>query len=75
MQSKNLLEKIDENVNEIKLDIAEMKVDVRHHIKRSDAHEDNIIRLVKFKERVMGGVALITFISTLITIYMVFKKD
>ena len=33
-------------LSEIKEDIAEMKVDLRHHIKRSDKHENYIMKIV-----------------------------
>lgn len=36
---------IREHISEIKQDIAAIKVDVHHHIKRSDAHEGQIERL------------------------------
>lgn len=68
-----ILEKIKEDIEAIKVDIAEMKVDVRHHIKRSDAHEVLLMLLSKFKERAIGALGLVAFISALVTIYAVFK--
>lgn len=70
---KEILEAIKEDIAEIKVDIAEMKVDVRHHIKRSDQHEDLLMTLSRFKERSIGAMGFITMLSTLITIYMIFK--
>ena len=70
---KEILEHIKHNIEEIRVDIAEMKVDVRHHIKRSDAHEDLILSLNTFKERAIGALGFVTLLSTLVTIYMLFK--
>lgn len=38
-------DKTAELLTEIRVDIAEIKTDLRHHIKRSDAHEKLIYRL------------------------------
>jgi hypothetical protein len=65
---KEKLENIIENITEIKTDMAEMKVDVRHHIKRSDAHEDMILKLSITKERLLGAVGFIAFISTILAV-------
>ena len=69
----DILKEVHTKVCEIKEDIAEIKVDVRHHIKRSDMHEISIMELSRFKERVLGAIALLAFLGTMITVYEVFK--
>ena len=72
-ENHEVLKEMAKDVNGIKLDIGEIKVDVRHHIKRSDNHEVLIVELNKFKERALGAVALLMFLATMITIYEVLR--
>lgn len=69
----DILEQIKKDIAGIKLDIAEMKVDVRHHIKRSDAHEVMIMLLSRFKERAIGALGFVTLVASLVTIYAIFR--
>lgn len=40
------MEEIKKTLSEIQVDIAEIKVDLRHHIKRSDKHENHIHKII-----------------------------
>lgn len=68
------IDKIAEDIFEIKSDLAEMKVDLRHHIKRSDQHETLLMHLSKVKERMYGIVAFIGFVTTVFALIAAFAK-
>lgn len=72
-QQINLIKEI----GELKVEQAEIKVDVKYHIKRTDIAEENIeiLRkevqpLFKFRDYVMGALKLIGLLGVLATIVM-----
>jgi hypothetical protein len=42
----NIMEEIKKAITNIEKDISEMKVDLRHHIKRSDKHEKWLMTMI-----------------------------
>ena len=62
------IEDIAEDIAEIKTSIAEIKVDVRHHIRRTDQLEDRVLTLNVTKERLLGAVGFIGFLATILAI-------
>lgn len=64
------IKKIAETMQQIQIDIAEIKVDLSHHIKRSDAHESDLAHLMRVKYMLYGAVSLLTLFAS---IYGVFR--
>lgn len=48
-----------------------IRVDLNHHIKRSDAHEIELSQFRVFRERLMGALQFLAFLATLATIYTI----
>lgn len=70
---KKDLKKLLETTQEIQVDISAIKVDLAHHIKRSDSHEEEILRLNKVLYMIYGIGAFIGGVGVLAGIYGIFK--
>ena len=68
------MDTICKDISEIKTDVAVMKVDVAHHIKRCDLLEDSVEVLKKNSAMAQGAVYFIGFVATLATIVDVYLK-
>lgn len=57
---------MEKDIQEIKVDIAEIKVDLKYHIKRTDELEKMVLPIYKFKIWIQYT---LVFVSALATIY------
>ena len=53
---------------EIKADISAIKVDLKHHVKRTDQLQDMVQPLINLHKEVKGAVKLVYLLSALATI-------
>lgn len=76
------VEKIAEDISEIKLNQAVMQLDVKHHIKRSDALEDLVTHLDEAKiqplqndvSKIKGAYQLLVILGIIASIAIVFVE-
>ena len=59
------IDKILDNQVAIKVDLSQMKVDVAHHIKRSDQHDARLQTLERMVWMAAGSVAVIGLLKTI----------
>ena len=59
MNAPAQLAKILENITEIRVTMASMEVDLKHHIKRSDAHEKKLDKQENIINKLWIGIALL----------------
>ena len=67
-KGKKIMDELTKAIFRVEKDIAEIKVDLRHHIKRSDKHEGYIMKIVLILSVSAGAgiLKLLPFISKLI---------
>jgi hypothetical protein len=61
-------DKAKKDIAKIQVDIAEIKVDLKHHVKRTDDLQNMVQPLVDLRREIKGVVKLIYLISALATI-------
>lgn len=66
-------EQAKKNIAQMQVDIAEIKVDLKHHVKRTDQLQDMIQPLINLHKEVKGAVKLVYLLSALATIIEVVR--
>jgi len=59
---------MERDIQEIKVDIAEIRKDLHYHIKRTDALQEMITPIYKFKIFLIYSMSVATLIATILTI-------
>jgi len=59
---------VEEDISEIKVNIAEIKSDLKHHIKRTDQVEDMLLPIYKFKIWAQYSIVIVGAVVTILTL-------